>query len=260
MSPVFEKYATFYDVYYRQKDYAAECAYVLELLKRHSSRPVKSLLDLGCGTGSHDVIWAQSGLKVTGIDLSEAMLEQARKKAADAGVSVQFAQGDLRSFQAGGPFDAATSMFAVLGYMTANEDLEAALLQVRRHLSPGGLFIFDAWHGPAVLSESPTAREKSFPGPSPGVTIQRLVRPEWDVYRHVVHTHITVRQVKDGKTVDEIQESHPVRYFFPQELAYFLKKTGFDVAGMTPFLSLDGTPGLKDWNFTVIARASESAT
>jgi len=259
VSPVFEKYATFYDVYYRQKDYAAECAYVLELFRRHSPRPVKSLLDLGCGTGSHDLLWAKAGLDVTGIDLSEAMLEQARKKAAEEKLRVRFSQGDLRTLNVGGVFDAATSMFAVLGYMTANEDLEAALLCVRRHLTPGGLFVFDAWHGPAVLSESPTAREKSFPGPLPGVTIQRLVRPEWDVFRHVVHTHITVRQVKDGKTLDEIQESHPVRYFFPQELAYFLKKTGFDVVGMTPFLSIEGTPGLKDWNFTVIARASGTA-
>lgn len=256
MSEVFQKYATFYDVYYRQKDYVAECAYVLNLIERQGSTMPKTLLDLGCGTGSHDLHWAKSGISVTGIDLSETMLEQARRKAVQEGVRVEYAQGDIRRLNLGRRFDAVTSMFAVLGYLTANEDLEAALLVARRHVAPGGLFVFDAWHGPAVLSEAPQVREKSFPGTSAGETIERHVRPELDPFRHVVHTHITVRKIQDGKVVEEFRESHPVRYFFPQELAYFLRKTGFDVACMVPFLKTEGEPGLKDWNFTVVARAA----
>jgi len=256
MSAVFQKYATFYDTYYRQKDYAAECAYVLRLLATHSPRPVRSLLDLGCGTGSHDVLWAKSGLDITGIDLSEVMLEQARKKAADEKVSIRFAQGDIRTVDVGRTFDAVTSMFAVLGYLTENDHLESALLAARKHLVPGGMFLFDAWHGPAVLSEAPQVREKSFPGVAPGETIERLVRPELNAYRHVVNTHITVRHLRGGKVVDEIQESHLVRFFFPQEIAYFLRKAGFDPLSMTPFMAETGEPGLKDWNFMVVARAA----
>lgn len=259
MSEVFQKYATFYDVYYRQKDYAAECRYVQDLFRKLAPTLPRTLLDLGCGTGSHDLIWSRAGLTVTGVDLSETMLAQARRKAAEEGVRVEFLQGDIRRVNLGRRFDAVTSMFAVLGYLTANEDLEAALLAARRHLQPGGLFIFDAWHGPAVLSEAPQVREKSFPGAKEGQTIQRLVRPELDAFHHRVNTHITVRQLQDGHVVEEIQESHLVRFFFPQEIAYFLRKTGFEVAFMGPFLALDGVPGLKDWNFTVVGRATGNA-
>lgn len=259
MSEVFQKYATFYDTYYREKDYAAESAYVVQLLGRHSASPVKSILDLGCGTGTHALDWAGRGLTVTGMDLSEPMLVQARQKAADRKLPIDFVHGDLRTLDLRRTFDAVTSMFAVLGYLTANEDLEKAFRTARRHLAPGGVFIFDAWHGPAVLTQAPQNREKSFPGKDAGQTITRIVRPELDSFRHVVRTHITIKHLRDGKLLEEFQESHLVRFFFPQEIAYYLTKAGFDLVSYTPFMALDGTPGVQDWNATVVARASRSA-
>jgi SAM-dependent methyltransferase len=256
LSAVFQKYATFYDIYYREKDYAAESAYVLELFRRHATRPVRSILDLGCGTGSHGLNWASAGLSVTGMDLSEPMLEQARRKATGQGLRTEFIQGDIRTLDLRRTFDAVTSMFAVLGYLTANEDLERAFQTARRHLDPGGLFVFDAWNGPAVLTQAPQNREKTFPGSEPGQTITRLVRPELDAFRHIVRTHITIRRHADGNLLDEFEESHLVRFFFPQEISYYLTKAGFELVSYTPFLATEGMPGVQDWNTTVVARVA----
>lgn len=76
---VFEKYADFYDSYYRDKGYNAEVNFVLDLAKQNSIPP-RTILDIGCGTGGHLIPFAKKGLKVTGFDISEAMIKQAKEK------------------------------------------------------------------------------------------------------------------------------------------------------------------------------------
>jgi len=51
-------------------------------------------------------------------------------------------------------------MFAVMGYQIANEDIMSAFKTASKHLEKNGLFIFDAWFGPAVLSQKPSERFK----------------------------------------------------------------------------------------------------
>src|SRR5260370_19816834 len=105
MNSVFQKYANLYDLFYAKKDYSRECAYILNLLTRHLGRKPKSILDLGCGTGGHALIWASKGVAVTGLDRSEAMLEQARRTLQAVSGRVLFVNGDVRKFNLGKKFD-----------------------------------------------------------------------------------------------------------------------------------------------------------
>src|SRR5437763_4854364 len=73
---------------------------------------------------------------------------------------VSFELGDIRTLDLGRNFDAVISLFHVMSYQTTDADLLAALTTARRHLQSGGLFLFDFWHGPAVLFEEPSRREK----------------------------------------------------------------------------------------------------
>jgi len=70
---VFNKYSRYYNLLYRDKDYAGEADYVHELIRKYSP-DAKSLLDLGCGTGRHAFPLAKKGYSVTGVDISEEML------------------------------------------------------------------------------------------------------------------------------------------------------------------------------------------
>ena len=84
MSAVFgPEYAGTYDALYKDKDYLEECGLIDRLLKTYGDRPVRNILDLGCGTGNHALPLAQQGYEIVGVDRSNTMLDRARKKAAD---------------------------------------------------------------------------------------------------------------------------------------------------------------------------------
>src|SRR5688572_24944210 len=130
---VFGDYSRYYDLLYKDKDYAAEAQYVHDLIERH--RPdALSILDLGCGTGRHDFFLSRLGHTVTGVDLSSEMLAvAAREKAAFVGPRPPptFVQGDVRSVRLHSSFDVVVSLFHVMSYQTRNQDLLAALTTIR---------------------------------------------------------------------------------------------------------------------------------
>jgi methyl halide transferase len=69
-------------------------------LSEHSIAPGRAL-ELGCGTGTNAVFLAQQGFDVTAVDCSSLALEQAREKAVDAGVRVNWIEADVQNFGAG---------------------------------------------------------------------------------------------------------------------------------------------------------------
>ena len=262
MTTVFGNYAQFYDTLYQEKDYAAECDFIEQIFVRYAGKPIKTILDLGCGTGGHALPLAQRGYHVTGVDRSEQMLASARAKSAVGGQppalsasagSVVFHQADIRHLDLGQTFDAVISMFAVISYMTSNDDLVAAFRTARRHLQPGGLFIFDAWSGLAVLTERPQDRYKIVE--ANGERIIRFVHPELKLLQHVVDVNYKVLRVRGEQIVDEVDETHPMRFLFPQEITYHLTTAGFQIRHVCPFLRLEQELE-REWELAVVAEAT----
>ncbi|MFC2066195.1 class I SAM-dependent DNA methyltransferase [Chloroflexota bacterium] len=253
---IFREYAGFYDSLYEDKDYQGECNFVRSICQRYTENEVKSILDLGCGTGTHALCFADMGYVVTGVDFSEEMLKIAGKKAANYKQSIQFSQQDIRHLEIPQKFDTAIAMFAVVSYLTANQDLEDALMSVHRHLTPGGLFIFDVWFGPAALMQKPARRIKIIE--QGDKKIVRYVYPELDIINHTVKVNYTVYEFDRGKRLRETKESHLMRFFFYQELEYYLEKSGFEILRICPFMDLDGEIDKSCWNISVIASKSRN--
>ena len=227
-------YAGAYDALYADKDYEAEVDLIEAALLRHGTGPATSVLDLGCGTGGHALPLARRGHGVTGVDLSPGMLEQARAKAAAAGLAIDLHVGDARTVELAERFDVALLMFAVLAYMHGNADVLATLRNARRHLRDGGLLLLDVWNGTAVLFDPPRDGEKAVP--TAAGELRRSASAELDVRRHLCRVHYRLEGAAQA------DETHTVRFFFPLELELFLDVAGFRLLSLTPFGTLDGEP------------------
>lgn len=95
---------------------AAEIEFLLEELGLPEG---SSILDVGCGTGRHSVELAKHGYKMTGIDMSTGMLEEAHKAAEKANVKLELIHTDACLFKPDRQFDAAICLcegaFALIG-------------------------------------------------------------------------------------------------------------------------------------------------
>jgi len=256
----FDRYAAYYDTLYHDKDYEAECDFLEQVFTRYAQGPIRTILDLGCGSGGHALPFARRGYVVTGVDRSEEMLHIAQSKVAELATSsgqrsVVFHQGDIRTLELGRTFDAVIAMFAVISYQTTNEDLLAVFRTARRHLSPGGLFVFDFWFGPAVLTQRPTDRVKIIE--QDGERIIRFAISVLDILAQTVQVNYKVLRLRNARLLDEVDESHLMRFIFPQEISHYLQQAGFRLLQLCPFMRLDTQPTDQDWNVTVIASTVE---
>ena len=248
---VFNNYARYYDLLYKDKDYLGETEYVDKLLSHHGNK-ITSLLELGCGTGKHALLLAEKGYRVTGIDQSEEMLEKARLRAENVNSSVRFMRGDVRSIRVDETFDAAISLFHVISYQVTNEDLANALMTASVHLKPNGFFLFDFWYGPTVLNEKPEVRVKRLQDEA--IEVTRIAEPKLHSEENTVDVNYSVF-IRDKKTnaVEELQEKHCMRYLFLPELSFFIEKTGMQIIRKEEWMS-GKSPGSNTWGVVVIAQ------
>ncbi|MFC1964600.1 class I SAM-dependent DNA methyltransferase [Chloroflexota bacterium] len=248
----FERYANFYDWLYRDKDYREECNFVKRIFEAYGEKEIRTILDLGCGTGSHALVFAEMGYTVTGVDLSEKMLRLAGNKSTAQNKQINFLQGDIRCLDLQRRFDAVIAMFNVLGYQTTNQDVVNTIRSARNHLNSGGLFVCDIWFGPAVLNDKPAERVKSIE--KEDSKIIRYAHPILDILDQTIEVNYTVSEIREGHRVAEVKEPHLVRFFFYQELLNFLERNGFEVLRICPFMDSDGQVDEHCWNISVIGK------
>jgi len=228
---VFSEYALYYDLLYKDKDYAAEADYVYRLIQRY--RPETStILELGSGTGKHAALLTERGYRIHGIERSEEMLARAQSLAAERSrqdaqwPAPTFSQGDIRTARVNRQFDAAISLFHVISYQTTNADLIDVFQTAQVHLCAGGLFVFDVWYGPAVLTDLPAVRVKRMADERIEVTrlAEPVMRPNDNIVE--VNYHVFIRDSVTGQ-ISETRETHLMRYLFLPEIAMLAERSGF---------------------------------
>jgi ubiquinone/menaquinone biosynthesis C-methylase UbiE len=136
----------YYDDIYEAigKDYAAEAEVVHRLVKKYKHPGGGILLDVACGTGSHTGV-LRKYYSVQGLDYDKNMLVVARKKFP----AIKFQHGNMVDFNLNRRFDVITCLFSSIGYVRTKTDLRKAVMNMQRHLSPGGLLLVEPWFAPA---------------------------------------------------------------------------------------------------------------
>ncbi|MGB9595141.1 MAG: class I SAM-dependent DNA methyltransferase [Candidatus Poribacteria bacterium] len=138
----YTKFAYAYDVMMENVDYVRWAEYIDDLFALYNYRP-KRVLNIACGTGSIDILLAQKGYEMFGIDLAFEMLALAKRKADRRGIKLNLWQQDMRELTVSKPFDAILCLYDSINYMTTEEDLKKVFIKVSEALVPRGLFIFD---------------------------------------------------------------------------------------------------------------------
>ena len=252
MTDVFGKFGQYYDLIYQDKDYARECDFVEQLLREHAPGKLRRILELGCGTGRHTITLADRGYAVTGIDLSPTVVDLARRRAHALGT--EFLVMDMRALQFPERFDACICLFCGICYLTDDEDLRRTFGGVRASLRTGGLFVFDFWNGMAVAAQGPTVRVKEARD-GEARRILRIAEPDVRWPDHVCRLRYHCLVVEDGTLVDEFEEVHALRFFFPREMSHYLQESGFEVVQLRPFMGTGLAVSPEEWYLTAVARA-----
>lgn len=227
-----EFWADFAPVLFGPERWAATAAGV-DLLLALLDLPVGSrILDLCCGPGRHSLELARRGYRVTGVDRTERYLEEARRRAAEEDLQVEWVREDMRGFERPESFDGAINLFTSFGYF---ED-PADDLRVARHLCaslrPGGKLVLDAI-GKEPLAREFRERDWHWVDRDQGVILleERTLSPDWD---RVIFTWTLVRA--SGRR----SETLSLRLYSGTEISALFREAGF--GRITLCGGLDGRP------------------
>jgi 2-polyprenyl-3-methyl-5-hydroxy-6-metoxy-1,4-benzoquinol methylase len=178
----------------------------------------KRILDIGCGTGRHDIELAKRGYHVTGFDLSEGQLRLAREKATAAGVVVEFQRRDATQPHFNQEFDAAI-MFCEGAFPLMETDAKnyAILTHAAAALRPGGKLLMTTLNALFPLFHS--VKEFLDAGGS-GTAMDKLT---FDLMTFRDHAELTFAD--DAGQSQTIKTNE--RYYTPSEMRWLLQTAGF---------------------------------
>ena len=244
-------YSQYYDLLYQDKDYLAETNYVDNLIQEFGRCNSKTMLDLGCGTGKHAELFCDQGYKVHGVDLSEEMLKEAEKRRQSKEDKLSFSLSNISNLALSEKFDVLVSLFHVVSYQNSNKDLIKTFEVARDHLNRGGVFIFDFWYGPAVLTDIPSVRLKRLENSS--IKVTRFAEPAFYPQKNTVDVNydIFIENKKGGTT--RKQEVHKMRYLFDSELEMICDSVGFSIESKCEWMG-NKTPDFNSWNVVWVIR------
>ena len=221
MSEAFYSHAKLYDLMFPSGGPAAD------FYRAEANRTGGRVLELGCGTGQKLIPIASDGHPCVGLDASSDMLAEARHKADEGGVGVEWVHGDMRDFDVGRTFDFVFIAANSLLHLHDAKDLVSCFRSVRRHLAPGARFAFDVFNPSLrILAEAVGVRRTreslSFTDPDRG-----------DVSVDVAETYDAGAQVTRGTWHLSTDSEHDfivlpleIRCIFPQELPLLLSLGG----------------------------------
>ena len=217
----FDKYSLYYDLLYSDKDYDSEVRYILKLLQLFRIES-GGILEFGSGTGKHADLLIRAGFEVSGIEMSQKMID-----CSEPNVRPHLINGDIRSTALPKKFNAVISLFHVMSYMNSNDDVAKAFLNASNHLAEGGIFIFDFWYTPAVLFQRPEVRVKNMSNEM--ISVIRVAEPRSISSRNIVEVNYRIFIKSESSDLWEtFSERHSMRHFSLPELDFIANECGFE--------------------------------
>lgn len=239
-SSIFNNSASIYDLLYEEKDTSGEVRWISSELEAVRLKNGAKILEIGSGTGRHARAFADLGFSVTAVEPSEPMLKRATPHD-----QVSYLLGDGGSIRINEEFDVVLALFHVVSYQSSLSKVSDFFETASRHLKTGGVFGFDVWYSPAVMSLRPERRILTKENAQLRVT--REATPSEDVQNSrvdVCYTY-TVEELNSGE-VNSFEEIHAMRHFTQGEIQLLADSHGFTIVGAREFMS-DREPSRDTW-------------
>jgi len=203
----------------RKEKFPKECRFLDYIFKKYGK--INSILDVGCGTGSHLALLRKMGYKTFGMDLNPTMIKFAK----DHHPSTHFEIRDMRTLNYNGQFDSVICLCTTFSYNVSNEDVMKSLKGFYNSLKDNGILVIETFNPISFLKK--LRLEESF-------FLEKEVRfNELGLRSQVLHT-VNERE----QTMTEIKtflllkgnkklktDVTTYRLFFPQEMRFFLEQT-----------------------------------
>lgn len=214
---LFENYGEKYDNESFAQGTLGECDFIEKEISFNKSLKI---IDIGCGTGRHSIELTKRGYTMTGIDLSESLLEKARAKAMQDGLQIEFLQHDARDLPFDKQFDVAIMMCEGGFPLMETDEMNYEILgNVSKSLKDKAKFIFTTLNGLFPVFNSIEAFCAS--GSADGNA----------TYHNNTFDIMTFRDHNITKVVDDNGEEKELecneRYYIPSEITWLLKTLGF---------------------------------
>lgn len=228
-APPYTILAAGYDFVMSHVDYRFWAEYVYTLLQRHHP-DAHTVLELGCGTGSLAIALQPLGeFRYLATDLSEAMLEVARQKAAGTDADVRFDRADFTDFNVDTPVDVLLLLYDGLNYLLDEDLIRGLMKSAFAALAPGGIFIVDQ------STPSNSINNEPFFEHSDSVDIFSYVRRSF--YDSESRLHRTTLEISvDGQ---DFREEHIQRAYEAGEIEALATEAGLKVEAAYDGFSTD---------------------
>jgi len=200
------------------------------------------ILELGCGTGRVSLILAEEGFRVTGLDLSNQMLDIFHEKLSkispqrpEIAGRVKIVHGDMADFSFERKFSLIIAPFRAFQAVTAQRDIEGALKCVREHLTDDGVFIVNVFNPYADPLDESWRRGEEYAGEMTyertGIRISFYeCRERIDVANQIIYPYLAyVVDYPDGRT-ERMVERLQLKYYYSRQLRAEVAKAGLVVA------------------------------
>lgn len=185
------------------------------------------ILELCSGSGRLTIPLAKEGLKITGVDNSKSMLEQAKIKTKNEKLEISFILADIRNLDLTKKYDLIFIPFNSIHHLYDNQDLFDTFKVVEKHLKDNGLFIFDCYNpniqyiteaekGKNKIAEYTTTDNRK-------VIIEQTMKYESITQINRIEWHYFINDVFHSV------QNLDMRMYYPQELDSYLKYSGFTI-------------------------------
>lgn len=200
------------------------------------------VLELACGTGRVTLPIAAAGVAAVGLDRSEPMIRQARRKLLAADIAVRarcaFLRADMRGFAFRRPFPQAFIPFRGFQALLTIEDQLAALAAIRAALAPGGRLVFNVFDPRldilAAADDAPgRIHESGRSYDDDNAVVRERFTARYDLVRQVLDlTFIYERLDSEGRVIEREFEPLSIRYFHRYEIEHLLVRAGYEVEAL----------------------------